>query len=432
MSYISTKKKIDRRTMLKGTGVSMALPFLGAMLPAFQTKAASKKSQAPKRFIAAQAPLGFHMPYFTPEKAGKDYDLPEYLKLIKDHRNDFTIFSGFCHPNQNGANGHSSGLTWLTSVERPGLAGFKNRISIDQVMAAKIGAATRYQFMNLSASGGHSLSWTANGVSIPYDPSPVKVFKKLFVDQSKDQIKKDEKNLLKNKSILDTVMQPAKDLEKTLGNEDRQKLEEYLSSVRALEIRLEQNKDWVNKPKPKVDFTVKNDPDKHGVIEKQRLFYELMALALQTDSTRVMTYSLGSLSAPIANLDGVKNDWHNLSHHGKDPAKIAELKIVEDAEFVEFNRFLNRVKSMKEGNGNVLDNTAILFGSNLGSAASHNWHNLPIMIAGGGFKHGSHIVHDSKNNTNLANLFVPLLNHMGVEVDRFGTSTSSSVEGFSI
>ena len=157
--------------------------------------------------------------------------------------------------------------------------------------------------------------------------------------------------------------------------------------------------------------------------------YDMMRLALQTDSTRVITLSLGSMNAVPSNIPGVKTDWHNLSHHGKDEAKIAELRLIEEAEFVEFNRFLSQLKAVEENGRSLLDNTAVLFGSNLGNASAHDWHNLPIIVAGGGYQHGAYVAHDAQNNTPLANLFVSLAQRMGMETDRFGSSTAAGVRG---
>jgi hypothetical protein len=160
--------------------------------------------------------------------------------------------------------------------------------------------------------------------------------------------------------------------------------------------------------------------------------YDMMRLALQTDSTRVITLSLGSMNAVPSNIPGVKTDWHNLSHHGKDEAKISELRLIEEAEFVELNRFLSQLKAVDEHGRSLLDNTAVLFGSNLGNASSHDWHNLPIILVGGGYKHGAYVAHDEKNNTPLANLFVSLAQRMGIETDRFGSSTAETIRGLEI
>jgi hypothetical protein len=229
---------------------------------------------------------------------------------------------------------------------------------------------------------------------------------------------------------LDTVLKDARRLNQSLGHRDREKLDEYFTSVRDLEARIQQNEEWSRKPKPKVNVEQPKDiDDSNDVMARQRLMYDMMALALQTDSTRVITFNLGSLNSVPINIQGVKTDWHNLSHHGKDEERIEELKLIEIAEFQAFNEFLNKLTSIEEAGKSLLDHTAVLFGSNLGNASSHDWHNLPIIIAGGGYKHGSYVAHDKKNNTPLANVFVSLAQRMGLETARFGSSTAETVRG---
>ena len=424
MSFIATKTSLNRRAFLKGTGATMALPFLSAMTPAF-----SKEPITPKRFVAMNAGLGFHVPNFIPAEAGANYVAPIYLEKLKAHRKDFTVFSGLSHPSQNGDSGHASELTWLTSVPRPGLAGFRNTLSLDQLMAKHIGAATRFPSLTIGVRG-NSLSWTANGVQIPVQMHPAKVFRQMFVNGTEKEVAEELKNLERGRSILDTVLGDAKALNVTLGERDREKLDEYFTSVRELETRLEQNKKWAGYPKPKVNYKEPQEvADRNDILAKQRLMYDLILLALQTDSTRVIAFSIGGMNAVPSNIPGVHTDWHMLSHHGKSETKIEELTRIESAEFEVFSEFLTKLKNVKEAGGHLLDHTAVLFGSNLGNASSHSWHNLPILLAGGGYKHGHHAAHDPENNTPFANLFVPLAQRMGVEIDQFGSSTASTIQG---
>ena len=424
MSYIATKNSLNRRAFLKGTSATVALPFLSAMTPAF-----AAGPTAPKRFVAMSAGLGFHAPNFIPTKTGAGYQAPLYLQKLEEHRKDFTVFSGLSHPDSNGSSGHASELTWLTSAPHPGLAGFKNTISIDQLMAKHIGAATRFPSLSIGTNS-KSLSWTANGVRIPSQSHPAKLFRQMFVNGNEKEVAEEMQNLERGRSILDTVLGDAKALNVTLGARDRDKLDEYFTSVRELEIRLQQNKQWANRLKPKVNYREpKEVPDRTDILAKQRLMYDLILLALQTDSTRVITFSLGSMNAVPNNIPGVRTDWHMLSHHGKEEAKIEELSKVEAAEFEVFSEFLQKMKDIKEEGGHLLDHTAVLFGSNLGNASSHSWRNLPILLAGGGYKHGHHVAHDPDNNTPFANLFVPLAQRMGLEIEKFGSSTKSAIRG---
>ncbi len=432
---VATRPSLSRRQFLRGTGAAtLGLPFLDAMLPTFGRSAVGadgKPGESPKRFVAACATLGFHGPFLFPEKAGRDYELTQYLSVLKEHRNQLTVFSGLSHPNQQGNNGHASELTWLTSAPRPGLAGFRNSISLDQAIAEQIGHHTRYPFLALSTSG-RSMSWTASGVEIPGQTSPEKLFKALFVDGTEAEIAAEMRKLERGRSILDTVLGEAKKLERDLGARDRQKLNEYLAAVRDLEGRLQQSQGWTTRPKPNPNAEMPKDVvDRNDAIAKQRLMYDMIALALQTDSTRTVTFQLSGMNA-VPVIPGVSNDWHNLSHHGKDPTKIDELKIIEEAEFIAFNEFLTKLRGIEENGRSLLDHTAILFGSNLGNASSHDWHNVPVIVAGGGFQHGAHLAHDTKNNTPLCNLFVTLAQRMGLEVGRFGSSTKEGISGFAL
>ena len=430
----SSRHRLHRRHLLRGAGAAaISLPFLEVMGPSLgqQVLGAAPSDSSPQRFVAMCATLGFHTPFLFPDQEGSDYQLTPYLSKLADHRDQMTVFSGLSHPNQQGNNGHASELTWLTSAQRPGLAGFRNTVSLDQAIAEKIGIETRYPYLALSTSG-RSMSWTSNGVEIPGMTSPSKLFKALFIDGSEAEIAAERKGLKRGRSIVDTVGGRAKKLETRLSSQDRHKLDEYLTAVRDLESRLQQSEGWVQRPKPKVDAKQPQDiTDKNDAIAKQRLMYDMIALALQTDSTRTITFQLSGMNAVPA-IPGVSSDWHGLSHHGKDPAKIDELKIIEAAEFVAFNEFLTRIRGIEENGKSLLDHTAIVFGSNLGNASAHDWHNLPIIVAGGGYKHGSYVAHDKQDNTPLANLFVAIAQRMGVETDRFGSSTSESIRGLDV
>lgn len=434
-SNLSLRRPVNRRHFLRGTGAAiLALPLLEAMGPTLGQSilaAGTDQNQSPKRFVAMCATLGFHAPHLFPDKEGKDYQLTPYLNKIASHRNDFTLFSSLSHPNQQGNSGHASGLTWLTSAPRPGLVGFRNTISIDQLIAEKIGIQTRYPYLALSTTG-QSMSWNSAGVEIPGQASPAKLFKMLFVNGSQQENVAEIQGLKRGHSILDTIGEEAKKLHQRISQQDREKLDEYLIAVRDLESRLQESQNWVTRPKPTVDAKVPQDiNDRNEAIARQKLMYDMIILALQTDSTRTITFQLGGLnSVPI--IKGVKNDWHGLSHHGKDPQKIDELKLIEEAEFEAFDYFLTKMKAIHENGKSLLDNTAVLFGSNLGNASAHSWRNLPIIVAGGGYKHGRYVAHDPESNTPFANLFVPLAQRMGVDVRNFGSSTKETIRGLEL
>ncbi len=432
LPHIGSQRALDRRHFLRGAGgVFLGLPMLEAMVPAFQSRAlaAASTGSSPKRFFAACAGLGFHAPYLFPEKEGLDYQQTPYLSKLQDHRDKFTIFSGLSHPQQSGINGHASSMTWLTSAKRPGLAGFRNTISLDQQIAQHVGTQTRYPYLALT-SGGSSLAWTSNGVAIPGESSPSRLFKAMFTNGTEREIEAEVERYQTGRSILDTVLGEAKKLGNSLGQRDRDKLDEYLTSVRELEHRLQQSEGWATRPKPSTQATEPKDiQDKHDTISKQRLMYEMATLALQSDSTRAITYAINGFNHAPSNIPGVNTDWHNLSHHGRDEAKINELKLIEEAEFTAFNEFLTRLDSIEENGATLLDRTSVLFGSNLGNASSHNWRNLPIIVAGGGYRHQGYVAHDADDNTPLANLFVQLAQRMGVPTEEFGSSTAASIRG---
>ena len=414
--FTATKRHLDRRAFLRGAGTVLSLPFLEAMVPAFATRAQAAVAQPPPRFMAMCATLGFHTPFLFPQEVGSYYTLTPYLEPLKDLKGDFSVLSGLQHEEQNGANGHTSEMTWLTSAKHPGLAGFKNSISIDQLIAEQIGSQTRFPSLILG-TGSDSISWSASGVPLPAENSPSKAFQQLFVDGTPAEIAAQVRSLKRGRSILDTVMVQAKKLHGELGKRDQEKLDEYFSAVRDLEGRLVQNEAWVQQPKPKVDAKPPTDiQSRTDAIGKMDLMLDLVVLALQNDSARTVTLRLNGMNA-VPEIEGVKNDWHNLSHHGQDAAKIEELKVIEKAEFTALAAFLTKMKA-----ASLLDSTAVMFGSNLGNASAHSTANIPLLLSGGGFKHGRHIAIDKEKHV-FSNLFVSLAQRMGVETDKFGFST---------
>lgn len=434
MAIAISKKHLSRRAFLSAAGVSMALPWLDAMLPALATPAqAAAATQAPKRFVAINHGLGFHGPNLFPKDEGLNFTPSPYLEPLKDLRSHFTVFSGLSHPEQNGANGHTSEMTILTSAKHPGLPGFRNTISFDQYLIEKLAPDTRFPYLALNVGGSDSLSWSASGVNLPADSSPSNLFIRLFVRGSQYQIEQQMREVQRGRSILDTVNARAKALNGTLGARDKQKFDQYLTSVRELETRLQASQGWINRPKPEVSIKQPTDiADRTEVIGRTKLMNEMMVLALQTDSTRIITLK-GAASGDVPKIAGVDTGWHDLSHHGQDEQKIEELARIEQAEFQEFANMLNMMKAANDaGGGNVLDNTTVFITSNLGSASSHSWRDLPVIVAGGGYKHRGHLVAGGKgnDNTRLCNLFVTMAQKMGVQTEQFGSNDATSVKGF--
>lgn len=416
---------LSRRAFLRGTGVSLALPMLDAMLPSRLTAASATP---PKRLVAVCTSLGIYGPALFPKETGRDYTPTPYLELLKEHRGDVTVFSGLSHPEQNGADGHSSEMTWLTSARHPGLGGFRNTISLDQFVAEKIGVETRFPSVVLGTNNV-SQSYTRSGVMIPAETKPSAMFAKLFIEGSSWEVQQQRERLKEGRSIMDTVRDEAKRFSARVGSADREKLDEYFTSVREMEQRMAKAEEWVQKPKPKIDANAPKDiAEQNDIVGRMQLLFDLAPLALQTDSTRLITILVQG-RGDVPPVPGVSIDHHNLSHHGQDPEKIRQLELIERAEFAAFAKLLASLKQKKEAGTPLLDNTMVLFGSNLGNANSHDWTNLPILLAGGGFKHGQHLSADAKRNIPLSNLFVQMLQKMGLETDSFGSSSSTTVPG---
>ncbi len=432
--HIATKTRLDRRAFLRNSGLLLSLPWLEAMVPSFANAAETRAATTqPRRFLAMNYSLGFHVPLLVPKEEGADYTPTYYLEGLQAHRKDLTVFSGISHDQQNGADGHTSELTWLTSAKHPGLPGFRNTISLDQLLVQKLSPDTRFTSLALSAGTNGSLSWTMNGVNIPSESNASRLFQLLFVNGSAYEVQRQLRDLQRGRSILDTLNGEAKKMNANLGPRDREKVDQYFTSVRELEARLLSSSAWATRPKPKVNVAPPTDiTDRNEIIAKTRLMHDLIALTFQTDSTRFITYSAGGGNNP--KIDGVTQEWHNLSHHGQDEAKIQELRLIERAEFNEIGRLLGLLKAVKEGRGALLDNTIVMAGSNLGNASSHSSRDLPLVLAGGGFRHGKHVVAGGKGNDNarFANLFVQIAHRMDVGIEKFGSSNGRSIKGFEL
>lgn len=423
--HIARPLALTRRTFLRGAGVTLALPLLEAMMP-LRAQAAT---QPPRRMICINTTLGLHTPNLFPEKAGRDFELTPYLEPLAEFRKDFTVFSGLSHPEVDG--GHPAELCYLTAAPHPRADNFKNTISLDQYAIEKLVPDTRFGSLVLASSSSRGLSFTRSGVPIPADERPSRVFKNMFVDGTANEVNAQVQRLKQGQSIMDTVLEEAKDFQRGLGKPDREKLDEYFTSVREVELRMVKAQDWARRPKPKVD--AKPPVDINSSVEvpaRVRLMIDLMHLALQTDSTRYITFALNGLNA-VPVIPGVTQDWHNLSHHGQDPAKLAELKVVELQQMKLFGELLTKLKGTQEQGGTLLDRTIVLFGSNLGNASSHDNKNLPILVAGGGFRHGQHLAFDPKKNPPLSNLYVQFLRRLGADVNTFGSS-SGTIPGFEL
>ena len=414
---------MNRRTFLRSSGVAMALPLLNAMSPALRAAAgAAGEVKDVRRMLAICAPLGFHTPNLFPEKAGKDYEATPYLKPLQKVREKFSVISGLMHPDVDG--GHSAEASFLTGAAHPGQPSFRNAISVDQYAAERIGHLTRVPSLSLSGNGT-GISYTRSGVRIPPEQRPSRLFASLFLEGTEAEKAAHMRRIKDGQSIMDLVMDQTKAVTRNVGREDQQTLDQYATSVRDLEQRLVMAEEWAKKPKPKVDQKPPTDiEDRAELTGRMKLFYDMILLAIRTDSTRLITFA-GAGGNEVVSLQGVDDGWHNLSHHGKDPDKLKKLAIIEQEEMRMFGELLAQLDEIKEGEHTLLDQTAILMGSNLGNASSHNNTNLPLVVAGGRFKHGQHLAFDQEKAPPMCNIFVSFLQHLGIEADEFSTGKST-------
>ncbi|MHC4876896.1 MAG: DUF1552 domain-containing protein [Planctomycetota bacterium] len=415
-----TVSELSRRSFLRASGVAVALPALLGMRSA---KGAGGAAQGEaRRMIAICAPLGIHTPHLFPQTAGRNYEVTKYLEPLQATRDKVSVISGLMHPMVDG--GHSAEKSFLTGAAHPGQPSFRNTISVDQFAAERIGHETRFPFLSLSAGNG-GISYTRSGVQIPSESRPSRVFARLFLEGSAQEKANQMRRIKDGQSILDLVNSQVKAIQKKSGRVDSETLDQYFTSVRELEQRMVAAEQWAKRPKPVVDQKPPKDiEDRSDFTGRMGLLFDLMALAIQTDSTRLITLK-GAGGAEVVNLKGVDDGWHNLSHHGRDPGKIEQLGIIEHEEFRLFGEFLKRLDGIQDGDATLLDQTAILLGSNLGNASSHNNSNLPIVVAGGHLQHGQYLAFDEDKAPPLANLLVSCLQHLNLEVDQFSTGTGT-------
>jgi hypothetical protein len=436
MPFVATRAAISRRRFLRGAGVMLSLPFLDSMRPAFAgIDAAAKEAVAstpggkPRRMLAICNNLGLLPEQFFPTEAGREYKLSPYLETLQEHRKDFTVFSGVSHPDVDG--GHPADNCFLTAAPHPGRGSFRNTISLDQYIGERIGHLTRFPTLTLGVNvqqGQRSLSWTSSGVLIPCEEKASDVFRRLFMQGSEEDVRQQVRRLELGESILDVVAGQAKELRRTVGARDRDRLDQYFTSVRDLEQRMAMSREWEHKPKPTVSAAVPLDPESpRAYMEKVKLMYDMARLAFETDSTRSISLLLDSVNSPAIEFGDVKtNDgYHNLSHHGRSQEKISQLRAIDQWHMRLLRDLFSELKEVKEDGEPLLDRTMILYGSNLGNANTHVTTNLPTIFAGGGFKHGQHLAFDTDRNYPLPNLFVSMLQRMGLEADRFASSTGT-------
>lgn len=402
---------MKRRAFLRGAGVALALPAFASAAP------------APRRMLLIANNLGVLPKYFFPTGAGREYALSPYLTELAGHREDFTVFSGLSHPGV--AGGHSADSCLLTAARGAFKSGFRNSISMDQFAAERLGQVTRFPTLNLGVNidkGNRSLSWTRDGVLLPAEDSATKLYERLFVQGDKESVARQLHRLESRGSILDTLLEETKRFAGELGSEDKARLDQYVTSVREVEERMQTAKAWETRPKPIAPQAAPAEvQDKKQFFEKFELMLAMALLALESDSTRIVTLMADAFFTPVFKLNAQEtttDSYHGLTHHGQGEAKVKQLQEADRQQMRLLGKTLAGLGERK-----LLDRTMVFYGSSLGDANIHDNTNLPILLAGGGFRHGQHLVFKRDNNTPLCNLFVSMMQRMGIETEAFASSS---------
>ncbi|MSU24672.1 MAG: DUF1552 domain-containing protein [Opitutus sp.] len=420
-----------RRFILKSLGAALALPSLPSLLAsavggnsAVQT--AKGAGAGARRFVGIGNLLGYQVKHLFPESTGSAYEQTPLLKPLWDVRKNMTVYRGLDHGIKGGhfaVHSFLSGVLNSEAQNRPG-----GNVTIDQFMADEIGFQTRFPSLTVGSEGGiHGgcqIAWTKSGVRVPPITGPAELFDRLFVSDSQErQARRNQENRLQA-SILDSGLVDANRLSKQVNREDKAKLDEYFTSLRDVEKRLELRQQWASRPKPQPPF---DRPENKNKVQDLPMLYELIALALQTDSTRIATLEIGGDFLP-QDL-GIDKAYHGLSHHGNDEAAIKHLITLETYQIEQFGKFVARLAKMADGERTLLDSTSVLFGSGMGDANAHKNSDLPIILAGGGYRHGEfkRVPSAGPSKVPLCNLYVDIAQRMGVETESFGTSTGRSV-----
>jgi hypothetical protein len=445
--FLSQNWLLDRRHVLRGLGASVALPLLNCMKPLFGEDSIKR----PRRSVFIYLPNGVNTHAYQMPTAGAEYQLSTPLQSLAKHRDVITPISGLYHPHGLGHH-HNCSSIWLTG----GKIGQseRNTISVDQLMATVTATQTRFPSIELS-NQGHSLSYNADGIQLPAQANPGVVFRELF-EAPQGGTDKQRRGLQRRGSILDAVIDEAAALDRQLGNEDKGRLEQYLTAVREVEVRTQRADKWLDVPRPQVIPEDRAKMSRSISLEQLgdylRTMYDIIVLAFQTDLTRVATFSTGNEgTGPAVPEIGIKQDRHSLSHHNGNPKLLDDLLASDAFNFQQFSYFLDRLRETRDADGPLLDTTMALYGSGMAYGHSHGNASLPLVLAGGtalGFKHGQHvdynltkdfqgydkhkgIYHSAVNSkAHLSNLLLTMTQKMEVPVERFADSngTASEVE----
>lgn len=417
---------LNRRAVLRGAGTCLALPFLEAMTASVRAEEtrAVQRGQTCRRLATFSVPFGVVMDKFHPMESGSDYVVPKSLAPMADLREYFTCFSNVEHGVKGG---HSANHTFLSGIKKTQGGNYADgNITIDQRVAEIVGHETRFPMLNFWNPG---MSFTRSGVAVPAIAKPSEAFAMLFVNDSQGEIETKRASLSASGSILDAILTDAKRFNRKLGLTDREKMDEYFTSIRGTEQKLQSSKDWLDREKPAVPAESRTlqgiregDYDVSMGNPLTEAWFEIMFLALQTDSTRVVSTAIKNC---IWDLEGGEANYHTLSHHGQLPEKLAQLQEIDTLLMTHMARFIGRLRDAEELDGrSMLDTTQILFGSGLGNG-QHTNKNLPVVLMGGNFKHGQHIDNESKKP--LCNLYLKMLQQFSPEEEKFNLSDGASI-----
>ncbi|MEE2642237.1 MAG: DUF1552 domain-containing protein [Planctomycetota bacterium] len=407
----------NRRNVLKSAGVALALPLFESLPSSAQTS--RNKERPVKRMICLSNNYGVYQKAFFPQQGGTDYELSPTLQPLARHRQDFTVFSNLDHGL---SGGHACVPTFLNGIRPDMASGFpEGNISVDQKAAEFVGAATRYSSLTLKVKENNQTSFTRTGVQVP-SIDVTRMYRKLFLEDSPESKKQERLRQNRHSSILDAVRDRAGEVHGKLSRQDQRKFAEYLDSVRSLEKKIRQQRPWLDQPKPKTEM--KEPRPARQTADEMKIMMELMALAIETDSTRVMTLATG-----FANGDfGLTGGYHGFSHHGELPEKTRALQLIEGNQIAQMAHLIDLLKARQDtlNGGTLFDHTMILYGCGM-ATGTHSCRNMPMVLAGGGFQLGEHRVMPAEEprRVKACNLLLSMLQNFGLEVDRFGTSTGT-------
>ena len=409
---------MNRRTALRGIGGVLTLPLLESTATARQVP--------PTRFLVVGNPLGMHPEHFFPKGFGTAFEFPETVRSLNWLRERVTILS---HTDHSMNSGHGREISFLNGILPENSSAYPEKnVSVDQLMARRTYGRVRFPSVHAALESGIRMSWNANGVDLKPFTDPQRLFDHLFLNLTAQQKAVRRELIARNGSILDAVREQLADLRRQAGKWDRERLDQYGTSIRELEGSLADRSEWIDRDKPKFDISEHFAGMETTIRDRYNAIFDMVAYAFETDMTRVATVAFPN-ELGYTEIDGVTRGYHACTHNGKKDEVIAELVAIESFQITQLSRCLRKLDAVREpgADGSLLDHTIVLFGSGMGYGGTHSNRNLPILVAGGGFRHLGHVDARGRDGINmpLCNLFVTLLQRFGVERDRFNTSTGA-------